>query len=44
MLAERDKMYGTRDNERDIANHRELVDLIAGEMAEIWTILESKEE
>ena len=44
VLAERDKMYGTRDNERDIANHRELVDLIAGEMAEIWTILESKEE
>ena len=44
VLAERDKMYGTRDNERDIANHRELVDLIAGEMAEIWTILESTEE
>ena len=29
VLAERDKMYGTRDSERDIANHRELVDLIA---------------
>ncbi|MBT4504544.1 MAG: GntR family transcriptional regulator [Gemmatimonadetes bacterium] len=29
VLAERDKMYGTRDNECDIANHRELVDLVA---------------
>jgi DNA-binding GntR family transcriptional regulator len=29
VLAERDKMYGTRNNERVIANHRELVDLIA---------------
>lgn len=29
VLAERDKMYGTRDNERVIANHRELVNLIA---------------
>jgi DNA-binding GntR family transcriptional regulator len=29
VLAERDKRYGTRNDERVIANHRELVDLIA---------------
>ena len=41
VLAERDKRYGTRDNERDIANHRELVDLIAaGDGVEAGRVVE----
>ena len=41
VLAERDKKYGTRDNERVIANHRELVDLIAaGDGAKAGRVVE----
>ncbi len=41
VLAERDKMYGTRDNEHIIANHRELVDLIvAGDGAKAGHVVE----
>ena len=43
VLAERDKMYGTRDNERDIAIHRELVDLIAaGDGVEAGRVVEKQ--
>jgi DNA-binding GntR family transcriptional regulator len=43
VLAERDKMYGTRDNERVIANHRELVDLIAaGDGAKAGRVVEEQ--
>ncbi|NKB72037.1 MAG: FCD domain-containing protein [Candidatus Latescibacteria bacterium] len=45
VMAERDKMYGKRkrDNERIIANHRELVDLIvAGNGAEAGRVVESQ--